>query len=86
MNRQQSFDAVMAGSVEHLDGSQIRDTQHILNWLIADGQQYEFIRGGIGFDACSRHADPDECSCAELDAMYLFRPTWASPEAVGRRP
>lgn len=58
--------------------------QHVANWLVADGQNFEqaTFAPGLDFQVCSKHADTDECDESRMAPVLTYRASIVTVEQV----
>lgn len=54
------FQAVLGLQISHRSGPEV-DSDHVLQWLVADSIVPAGLHGGFQFFVCTEHKDPDEC-------------------------
>ncbi|MFL6110763.1 MAG: hypothetical protein ACJ786_05365 [Catenulispora sp.] len=63
MATKQPIEATLSITIEHHDGPEIADPDHVRRWLCADGMWAREDANGFRYDVCPDHSDPDECDC-----------------------
>jgi hypothetical protein len=64
------IEATISVNITHRAGPEIADSTHVVRWICADGAWIDGASNGFRFEVCPDCADPDECTCTGIVAVY----------------